>query len=64
LRVAVALLGGAAVPFDGLGQVADDTGVGAVHDGQLELRAGVALIGGVAEPQCGCGGVAGDAVAV
>ncbi len=39
LRVAVALLGRAAVPFDRLGEIADDAGAGAVHCRQLELRA-------------------------
>src|SRR5690348_11592371 len=50
LRVAVALLSRAAVPFDGLGQIADDTSAGAVHCRQLGLRAGVAALGGLAEP--------------
>src|SRR5215471_7276786 len=62
-RLAVALLGRAAVPFDSFLEVADDAGASAVHRRQLELRAGVALFGGVAEPQCG-GGVSRRAAAI
>ncbi len=51
MRVPVALLGRAAVPSDRLGEVADDTGAGAIHRRQLELRAGIVLLGRLAEPQ-------------
>ena len=51
----MALLGGPAIPADGLGVVLRHTPAVAVHDAEAELGGGMALLGGHAKPADGLG---------
>ena len=50
LRVGVALIGGEAIPLQGLGVVLRHALAIVVHEAEIVLRAGVALVGGEAIP--------------